>query len=154
MEQSAQVDRHNRQRQLAIQEVAAQAEGKGNLEVVAMLEDAFARRGLPRQPPSWTAAVAAAASSGTAYIINDVALTEEPPEPPKRVLRPARSVAAAGTAAPGRSFPSRSRLGSLADPRLLAVAVSMLALAFASARLVLRLLARTDGRTNARRRRG
>ena len=60
----------NVQRQLAIFDVVRRARGKTLSEVKAMLTEAFAERGLSRQPEPWLDAVAAEASYGKPYIVD------------------------------------------------------------------------------------
>lgn len=60
----------NEQRQLAIFDVVRRASGKTLVEVKAMLSEAFAARGVSRQPGAWLDAVASEATYGKPYIVD------------------------------------------------------------------------------------
>lgn len=70
MQQPTPANPDNVQRQLAIFDVVRRARGKTLSEVKAMLTNAFAERGLSRQPEPWLDAVAAEASYGKPYIVD------------------------------------------------------------------------------------
>lgn len=69
-------DQRNVRRQLAILEVAAQADGQSTDEIVGMLRAAMARRRVSAPPMVWLQGVARDASVGVAYVISAEAMDE------------------------------------------------------------------------------
>lgn len=67
-------DQRNVRRQLAILEVAAQADGQSTDEIVGMLRAAMARRRVSAPPMVWLQGVARDASVGVAYVISAEAM--------------------------------------------------------------------------------
>lgn len=102
----------NVQRQLAIFDVARKAHGRSLPEIKKMLTDAFARRGLSRQPGPWLDAVASEALYGEPYIVDLPAAvaadTEVNAADPQihEALRRRRVLRASGAAMASRSVPS------------------------------------------------
>ncbi len=69
-------DHRNVRRQLAILEVAAQADGQSTDEIVGMLHAAMARRRVSVPPMVWLQGVARDASVGVAYVVSAEAMDE------------------------------------------------------------------------------
>jgi carboxymethylenebutenolidase len=75
MEASSQ-EQHNIRRQLAILEVAAQADGESTDEIVGMLRAAMARHRVSAPTDIWLKGVARDASLGVAYVVSTEAMEE------------------------------------------------------------------------------
>ncbi len=136
----------NVQRQLAIFDVVRRAPGKTLSEVKAMLTEAFADRGLPRQPGPWLDAVASEASAGKPYIVDLPAavaadsITAAPDRlvratlGERRLLRQASAGAGSGSAgAASTAWPAETSLRQLLRLSAAALAVGLAAAAVRAA---------------------